>query len=337
MPPKYLYGSLARITDLRERDFDVLRIPREDWATGDYVVGEVVEQPTSIWRLEVTDGRTIELMEGDIVVGALGTRKATLQVVGDWHALESMSSLRIIGSGGLMGKLISKSPFTTTPARLVYQGHVHVEGQKMGMRDYVLPTPEREFTLPVVLVIGTSMSAGKTTAAKVIVRLLRSAGLNVVGAKLTGSGRYHDILSLKDAGAMAVFDFVDVGLPTTVCPSDEFRRATSMLLSRMAGLEADVAVIEVGASPLEPYNGDTAMEMIDDLVKCTVVCASDPYAVVGVIEAHRRTPDVVTGIATNTSAGIDLIQKLTGVPALNVRDSNDIPKLDQILKTTLEL
>lgn len=110
MPPKYLYGALARITDLQEREFEVLRFPRDDWATGNYVVGEVVEQPTSIWRLEVTDGRTVELMEGDIIVGALGTRKATLQIVGDWRALESMSRLRIIGSGGLTGKLISKSP-----------------------------------------------------------------------------------------------------------------------------------------------------------------------------------------------------------------------------------
>ena len=79
------------------------------------------------------------------------------------------------------------------------------------MRDYAQDVSEREFELPVVLLVGTSMSAGKTTSAKVIVRLLREAGLVVVGAKLTGAGRYRDILAMQDAGADYIFDFVDAG------------------------------------------------------------------------------------------------------------------------------
>ena len=55
------------------------------------------------------------------------------------------------------------------------------------MRDYAQDVSEREFELPVVLLVGTSMSAGKTTSAKVIVRLLREAGLVVIGTKLTGA------------------------------------------------------------------------------------------------------------------------------------------------------
>jgi dethiobiotin synthetase len=79
------------------------------------------------------------------------------------------------------------------------------------MLDYAPQVPEREFDLPVVLLVGTSMSAGKTTSAKVIVRLLREAGLVVVGAKLTEAGRYRDILAMQDAGADYIFDFVDAG------------------------------------------------------------------------------------------------------------------------------
>ena len=81
---------------------------------------------------------------------------------------------------------------------LAYKGHVLISEKKATMRDYAPEVPEREFELPVVLLVGTSMSAGKTTSAKVIVRLLREAGLVVVGAKLTGAGRYRDILC--DAG-----------------------------------------------------------------------------------------------------------------------------------------
>ena len=47
-----------------------------------------------------------------------------------------------------------------------------------------------------------------------------------------------------------------------------------------------VAVAEVGASPLEPYNGDTALEQIQSTVAMTVLCVSDPYSVLGIMRAY---------------------------------------------------
>ena len=47
---------------------------------------------------------------------------------------------------------------------------------------------------------------------------------------------------------------------------------------------------------------------------------------VGPLRCRRRQqafglkPDLVTGPATNTTAAIDLVQKLTGVPAINIID-----------------
>ena len=144
------------------------------------------------------------------------------------------------------------------------------------MEDRVPPAPERVLGLPVVLIVGTSMSAGKTTSARAIVRLLREDGLTVIGAKLTGAGRYRDILAMQDAGADHIFDFVDAGLPSTVVPERRYRAALRNLLSRMAAMEADALVAEVGASPLEPYNGAAAIEEIGANVRCTVLSASDP-------------------------------------------------------------
>ena len=137
----------------------------------------------------------------------------------------------------------------------LYKGHVLIGREKATMRDYAPDVSEREFELPVVLLVGISMSAGKTTSAKVIVRLPKGEGLAVVGAKLTGAGRYRDILSMQDAGAQHIFDFVDAGLPSTVVPEKEYRKILRRLLSRIAAADANVLVAEVGASPLEPYNG----------------------------------------------------------------------------------
>ncbi len=70
-------------------------------------------------------------------------------------------------------------------------------------------------------------------------------------------------------------------------------------------------------------------------VCCTVLCASDPYAVVGVREAFKIEPDIVTGPTANTQAGIDLVRKLTGLEALNLLDLDSIPRLLEILKRRL--
>jgi len=204
------------------------------------------------------------------------------------------------------------------------------------MRDFVARRPSNLWTIPVVMLIGTSMSAGKTTTGRIIVHELKRAGLKVAAAKLTGAACYRDMLSFRDAGADHIFDFVDVGLPSTVCPEDEFRDALDQLLSRIAVLDVDVLVAEAGASPLEPYNGAVAYEVLKSFIRMTVLCASDPYAVVGVQEAFGLKPDLVTGPTANTSAGIALVDKLTGVRAMTLMEEASVPELRQLLQQKLE-
>ena len=105
----------------------------------------------------------------------------------------------------------------------------------------------------------------------------------------------------------------------------------------MAAEEPDVAVVEIGSSPLEPYNGAAAIAELKNSVQCTVLAASDPYAVLGVMEAFDIQPDLVCGVATNTLAGIELIKTLCGVRALDVTDRAAHAELNRILAETLEL
>jgi hypothetical protein len=228
--------------------------------------------------------------------------------------------MEALTGAGLSGKATSRSALLPSLPSHLYKGYVLIGREKATMRGYAPDVSEREFELPVVLLVGTSMFAGKTTSAKVIVRLLKGEGLAVVGAKPTGAGRYRDILSMQDAGAQHIFDFVDAGLPSTVVPEKEYRKILRRLLSRIAAADAEVLVAEVGASPLEPYNGAAAIEEIGPNVRCTVLSASDPYAVTGVTSAFGTRPDLVTGLATSTSAGIELVEKLSGIKALNVLD-----------------
>ncbi len=330
-------ASVTRISDLAPDNFDTAPLARDDWATGDYVVGEVLDVRGYLKSVELSNGRMTEVMEGDRVVGALGTRVATLEAVGSWRSIDDSGAMNALTSAGLLGKVTSLSPFIGSPMPLQYIGHVTRGGTKVTMRGSLHDIEMIDFDAPVILIVGTSMSAGKTMSGRVIVHMLSQMGLKVVGAKLTGAARYRDMLSFGDAGASAIYDFVDAGLPSSAVDEAIYRKALPYLLSRIAQENPDVVVIEAGASPLEPYNGSIAKEMIRDRVRFKLLCAQDPYAVVGVQQAFQRAPDLVAGGAANTDAGIALVQKLTGLPALNLMDPASRGTLQDMLKKALGL
>ena len=340
-----LLTSLTRIADVEspgvsgtlelEGRYGARALPRRDWARGDYVLGRVEPDSPLKVPFELSSGRLVEAGAGDLVVGALGTRAATLEVVGDWEEIGEDGRFEALTPAGLMGRATSKSDIVPDLVHLVYEGHFTIEGKPARMDDFAFPG-KASFALPVVLIVGSSMSAGKTTTGRVIVRALREAGHRVVAAKLTGAARYRDVLSLGDAGAEWIFDFVDAGLPSSVCPPEEFRDRLAGLLSRIAETAADVAVFEAGASPLEPYNGATAFQLLAPRLCCTVLCASDPYAVVGIVSAFQAKPDLVAGPTANTEAGIALVHELSGLEALDARKPAGAQQLARVLRAALE-
>jgi hypothetical protein len=339
MKPHYFFSSVTRATDLWQRPFETRALDREHWATGDYVVGRVTGKRNRLYQCETKTGRMADVVRGDLIVGALGKRAATLEGVGDWRAVGDRLKLEALTGAGLLGKATSISPLLPELMSMDYLGHVTRDGSKLGMEDFVAPVPVRKFDKPVVLLIGTSMSAGKTSSGQVIIRALNYLGLNVAAAKLTGAARYRDILKFRDAGANCVIDFVDAGLPSTVCSESRFRAALELMLTKIADSDPEVLVAEAGASPMEPYNAGLVVEYLASLARFTVLCASDPYAVLGVQTAfgsHLKA-DLVSGPATNTTAAISLVRELTGLPALSLLDRRSYPELTTLLKNAFKL
>ena len=335
MLARYFLSSLTRIAALDSVPFEVAFLPRVQWATGDYVLAEVIPPLNPSSRVELTNGRMANLLPGDSIIGAFGVREATLEIVGNWQDIPLDNSLHALTPAGLFGQATSVSHLLPSPPSLVYQGHLLRDEQKLSMDNFINPLPEQPYQCPTIMIIGTSMSAGKTTAARVIIRLLRQMGLKVIGAKMTGAGRYRDILAMKDAGAHQIFDFVDVGLPSSICEPEEFRQRLRQLLTKIAATEPDVVVAEAGASPLEPYNGAIVLEEMRSQINYTVLCASDPYAVVGVSQGFGLQPDLITGVATSTSAGVQLVEKLTGIKALTLPEPKSWQPLGSILRECL--
>ena len=337
MNPHYFFGSVTRNTDLWLRPFEIKPLDFKDWSTGDFVAGRVTGKRNRLYMCETKTGRMADMVLGDLMIGALGKRAATLEGVGDWRAVDDDLALDALTGAGLLGKATSIAPMLPELMRLEYLGHVTRDDKKLGMMDFVRPAEPRKLDIPVVLLIGTSMSAGKTSSGQVIIRALTYLGLRVVAGKLTGAARYRDILKFRDSGAIHVFDFVDAGLSSTVCPEPRYREALELLLSKIACCEADIMVVEAGASPMEPYNGSVVVDYLKDQTCFTVLCASDPYAALGVQTAfgdHLKA-DLVAGPAANTNAAIQLVSELTGLEALNLLDRTSYPRLVKMLKAAL--
>lgn len=339
MKPHYFFSSVTRCSDLWAEPFESRPLDREHWATGDFVVGRVVGEQNRLYRCETKSGRMTDMVRGDLLVGALGRRAATLEGVGDWRAVGTDGRMDALTSAGLLGKSTSISPMFPNMMHMQYMGHVIRGGSKVTMREFVVPAAPRRLEIPVVLLIGTSMSSGKTTAGRVIIRALKYMGLNVAAAKLTGSARFRDILQFRDAGASFVIDFVDAGLPSTVCEESTYREAFDLMISKVAAHNADVLVAESGASPLEPYNGATVVRELADKTCFTVLCASDPHAVLGVQTAFGPTlkASIVSGPAANTSAAADLVRQLCGLDSINLLDRANYPELSRRLMNALDL
>ena len=194
---------------------------------------------------------------------------------------------------------------------------------------------------PIVLIVGSSMSCGKTVTGKIIIDIIKNdLGLEkAIGAKFTGGGYRHDTNEMLEAGASNAIDFVDVGYSSTVMPRKDYRElALPTMLGLLSEFEADCIVAELGASPLEPYNGVEVLKELAGYPKLfLVLCATDAYAALGLCSALKAEsldfqPDVVCGMAANNSAGIALIEKLTGLPALNLEGGPDSDELQKLLK-----
>ena len=347
MANPFIYGSLTRISDIPTKPFDLKPLCKSKWNTGDYVVSKYVgnSEYDNDW-VELATGRHRPLKYGDLVVGSLGMRRSTLEAVGDWHLVGEDNKMQDICGSGMFGVETSNSSRQPNSPTYIYKGHVIRVGQKVCMKDFAQTRASHSeagpilMPCPLILIMGTSMSCGKTITARTIIPILKDLGVDkVVGTKFTGAGFLHDIESMADAGADEVYDFVDVGIPSTVIPESDYRESLRNLLSILASRKPDVIVAEMGASPCEPYNGMIVLEEIKpDFI---VLCASDPYAVIGLKEVLKNSfefdlkPNIVTGITATTTAGIELVQELTGIQALNLSSESSIEKLRMLLENII--
>ncbi|MDH4124142.1 MAG: hypothetical protein OEW64_03545 [Gammaproteobacteria bacterium] len=303
-------------------------IPCEE---GVLVAVRVLNNKTRYNQLELTSGRMATVKQGDVVVGALGHRKALRGYSGHLPAsLQPGDLVQLLNIGGVLGLCDSANPDVGPPFDCEVLGtvlHFPYLGERIGVparagrqaldQNALLDTKG----VPVIALAGTCMDSGKTAAACAIVGRLRHLGLDVAACKATGVALRRDILTMQDAGASATMIFSDFGIVTTTAANGP--ALTRTLLSSLANSRPDVIVLELGDGLLGAYGVEAILtdKAIRDALTAVVLCANDPVSAWGGAKILREQfgiePAVVTGPATDNAVGVDQIRERMALQGIN--------------------
>ena len=321
-------ASVAQHSDLGEKLRLSPDIPCEE---GVLVAARVLNNKTRYNQLELTSGRMATVTQGDVIVGALGHRKALLGYSGHLPTkLGVGDTIQILNIGGVLGVCDSANPDVGPPFDCEVLGavlHFPYLGERIGVparagaRQLDADTPLATNAVPVVALAGTCMDSGKTAAACAIVGRLRHRGMSVAACKATGVSLRRDILAMEDAGAKNTMIFSDLGIVTTTAENGP--ALTRALLTELAAETPDVIVLELGDGLLGAYGVEAILSdsAIREALTAVVLCANDPVAAWGGARILREQfdiePAVVTGPATDNDVGIDQISERLDLPAIN--------------------
>lgn len=312
-------GQELRLTD---------EIPCEE---GVLVAVRVRNNKSRYNQLELVSGRMATVKQGDIVVGALGHRKALRGYSGFLPAaLQTGDIVQILNIGGVLGICDSANPDVGAPFDCEVLGTVldfPYLGERIGVParagagklDRAAPLDRRG--VPVIALAGTCMDSGKTVAACAIVAGLRHRGMRVAACKATGVALRRDILAMEDAGAADSMIFSDLGIVTTT--ADNGPALTRSLLTNLAARGPDVIVVELGDGLMGAYGVEAILSdaAIREAFTVIVLCANDPVGAWGgariLREQYAIEPALVTGPATDNAVGIEQIRQQLSLPAIN--------------------
>jgi hypothetical protein len=322
-------GSIAQACGLgHELRVATSEIPCEE---GVVLVVEILNNKSTYNTLELTSGRMAKVARGDVIVGALGHRRALFGYSG--HIPDGVKAgdvLQVLNIGGVLGICDSANPEKGKPfdARVIgcvlqfpFLGERIGVPARIGYRKLDQAADLDTHGVPVIALAGTCMEAGKTAAACAIIARMRHRGLNVHAFKATGVSLRRDILAMEDAGATRSMIFTDLGIVTTTAASGP--ALTRTMLTEMTQGRPDVVVFELGDGILGAYGVEAilAAEDIRRALSGVILSANDPVAAWGGVKLMREQfgiePLAVTGPATDNAVGVEIIEERMKVRAVN--------------------
>jgi hypothetical protein len=320
-------ASVTRNLHLREQVVLGTEIPAK---TGTVVACRVLSSKTKYNKLEDVHGRQVELRSGDLIAGVLGDRHALHGFSGKVPiSVKVGDTLQLLNMGGVIGAGAEAVPGLGSPhdlevlgAVLSFPGMDRNAGRPANIADHsfdVLPLPKK--LPPIILLLGTAMDAGKTTAAASIISGLVRDGERVAAGKLTGVSLRRDILLMEDCGASPVTLFTDFGVVTSA-PGNAPSTALA-IVAHLAESDPSLIVLEMGDGLLGTYGVQAILKDIEFRAARLVVvlCAGDPVGAWGAQQLlkdhYQLSADLISGPVTDTPVGRGFCTEELGLPAHN--------------------
>ncbi len=338
----HLIASVAYRLNLK-RDLQI-RTQGLTPASGQVIAGRILTDKRVYNEVELANGRLAPIRPGEILVGALGARRALRGFCGEVpESLRVGDILQLLNLGGVIG--IASAPYRDfgPPASIELLGVVTRDGRALNISDGAIPIVEKppENLPPVVLVSGTCMNSGKTFACSQMIQQVQAKGFKVHGGKLTGVACRRDLISLEDQGAAKTTSFLDVGLPTTAgFDAEALRSMTQTVLSDLSEGNPDVIFIELGDGIIGDYGVMAILEdpFVRDSVSFHLLCGQDMVGVWGGVKylaEHGIEVDGISGPTTDTPVGVEFVENQLQLPAINARLEPD--RLAQLVLDHLNL
>ncbi len=330
---KVLLDKIGSVTLTCRLSREVRLSPEIPATEGGVIAVRVLNAKSTYNQIELPSGRFSHVKPGDLVAGALGHRKALFGYSGHLpKTVEAGDHLNLLNMGGVIGKCDGVNPDFGQPFDCEVLGqvlHFPYLAERIGVPAHIaqgaipLQSALEVGGIPVVAVVGTCMNAGKTQAACTLIQAFAHHGLRVAACKATGVSLRRDILAMEDAGAARTLIFTDLGIVTTtpgVAPD-----ATRTLLTHLASGRPDVIVLELGDGVIGLYGVDAILADADlrAVFHTVILAANDPVAAWGGVrllkERYSLETALVTGPATDNVAGVRVVERETGVTAINAR------------------
>lgn len=228
-----------------------------------------------------------------------------------------------------MGRMVARNERIKPATRLLPMGRLlDGAGRTVNLDRFALPPTERAGEIPVIMVLGTAMNSGKTTATAQLALGLRRAGYRVAALKGTGTGAFGDYNEYSDTGAHWVADFTDAGMVTTYRePLDRVKHGLNLLLGHAAEQGCQIAVMEIADGLFQLETGALVADpwLRDRMSGMVFACGDAVAAAGGVAELARHgiRPDALTGILSCSPMAAAEAVAATGVPVLRKNDLSD--------------
>lgn len=271
-------------------------------------------------RIQLVTGRPSALYPGDLIVMPCGARYAPDQFEG--LAQIDPEGCDMLAGGGCLGRMVWRHDKMKAPTRVQPLGLLtNAKGQVLSTMDFAIGKAEGMGTIPLIIVIGTSMNSGKTTATVALTHGLTRAGFRVAALKGTGTGSFGDVNEYADAGASFVGDFTDAGMVTTYLePLSRVKSGIADLIVAAERSGAKVAVMELADGI---FQKETSALLADAAfmarVAGSVFACGDAVAAAGGVATLARLsvkPLCLTGLLSCSPMASAEATAVTGVPVI---------------------